>query len=268
MPTHCLSPAQLVLAALADDGTPANDLLARHVRGCASCVQNVAELRELLGVVRSSLAGPPPDTPCLDDVDIARLVDGSTAGLDGPAMRHLASCTRCRDQLAAAARVLDDPLVAAELERIAAPRLTRRSRLTIAGGLAAATIAGVLLWPDAGVERGPELAFDSAAYRERTLTTTAAPRILGPLGAATLADSLRWSSVPGADLYRITFWRPDGTVAWSGEARDTVIPLPMDLTSAGSEVLLWDVKARTGWDRWVSSDLIEFTAAPTAGRAR
>ena len=268
MPTHCLSPAQLVLAALADDGTPANDLLARHVRGCASCVQNVAELRELLGVVRSSLAGPPPDTPCLDDVHIARLVDGSTAGLDGPAMRHLASCTRCRDQLAAAARVLDDPLVAAELERIAAPRLTRRSRLTIAGGLAAATIAGVLLWPDAGVERGPELAFDSAAYRERTLTTTAAPRILGPLGAATLADSLRWSSVPGADLYRITFWRPDGTVAWSGEARDTVIPLPMDLTSAGSEVLLWDVKARTGWDRWVSSDLIEFTAAPTAGRAR
>ena len=267
MSTHCPSRAQLLLAALAVD-QPANELVARHTRGCASCRRNVAELRELLGVVRSSPPEQPSDTPCLDDVDIARLLDGSTAELDGPAILHLASCPQCRAQLAGSARVLEDPVVAAEVERLAAPRVTRRSGLAIAGGLAAATIAGTLLWPDAGLEREPVVAFDSAAYRERTLTTTAAPRILGPFSAATMADSLRWSSVPGADLYRITFWRSDGTVAWSGEARDTVLPLPVDLTSAGSDVLLWDVKARTGWDRWVSSDLVEFTAAPAAGRAR
>ena len=267
MSTHCPSPAQLLVAALAVDA-PANELVARHIRGCASCRRNVAELRELLGIVRSSPPEEPTETPCLGDIEIARLIDGSTAELDGAAMRHLASCTQCRAQLAASARVLDDPLVAAEIERLTAPRVTRRSSFALAGGLAAATIAGFLLWPDAGVERDAAIAIDSAAYRERTLTTTAAPKILGPFGASTTADSLRWTSVPGADLYRITFWRSDGTVAWTGEARDTVLPLPADLTSAGSEPLLWDVKARTGWDRWVSSDLVEFNAGLAAGRAR
>lgn len=267
MSTHCSSPAQLLVAALAV-GEPANELVARHIRGCASCRRNVAELRELLDVVRSSPPERPSETPCLDDVDIARLVDGSTAELDGAAMRHLASCTRCRAQLASSAQVLEDPLVAAEVERLGAPRVPRRSVFAIAGGLAAATIAGFVLWPDAGVEREAAITIDSAAYRERTLTTTAAPRILGPFDAATMADSLRWSSVPGADLYRITFWRSDGSVAWTGEARDTVLPLPADLTSAGSESLLWDVKARTGWDRWVASDLVEFSARPAAGRTR
>ncbi|HUF25538.1 MAG TPA: hypothetical protein VMM18_01055 [Gemmatimonadaceae bacterium] len=267
MSTHCPSPAQLLVAAVAAD-EPANELVARHIRGCASCRRNVAELRELLAVVRSSPSEQPPETPCLDEVDIARLIDGSSAEPDGAVLRHLASCAQCRAQLAASARVLEDPLVAAEVQRLAPPRMTRRSRFTLVGGLAAATIAGILLWPDAGLEHEGVVAFDSAAYRERTLTTTAAPRILGPVGAATMADSLRWSSVPGADLYRITFWRSDGTVAWAGEARDTVLPLPNNLTGAGSDVLLWEVKARTGWDRWVSSDLVEFTADRAAGRAR
>ena len=89
MSTHCPSPAQLLVAALAVNA-PANELVARHIRGCASCRRNVAELRELLGIVRSSPPEEPTETPCLGDIEIARLIDGSTAELDGAAMRHLA----------------------------------------------------------------------------------------------------------------------------------------------------------------------------------
>jgi hypothetical protein len=59
-----------------------------------------------------------------------------------------------------------------------------------------------------------------------------------------------------------------GEVAWSGETRDTVLALPAALARSGQEYLLWDVKARTGWDRWVMSDLVEITLRPTGGRPR
>ena len=102
-------------------------------------------------------------------------------------------------------------------------------------------------------------------YRERTLTTAAAPRIVGPLGPVASADSLRWTSVVGADLYRLTFWRPDGSVVWEGQTRDTVLALPAELARSGERTLLWDVKARTGWDRWVVSELVELRLGPPEG---
>jgi hypothetical protein len=75
----------------------------------------------------------------------------------------------------------------------------------------------------------------------------------------TSADSLRWTSVPRADLYRVTFWRADGTVVWQADIRDTVHALPLEITASGERSLLWEVQARTGWDRWVFSDIAELT---------
>jgi hypothetical protein len=266
MLTHHPSPADLVLAALAEGGEPADEIVTGHLRDCAVCRRELAELRDVVGALRAhqpdeSAAG------CLDEIDIARLLDSP---LDQAAIQHLTSCAACRAQLTGAARVLHEPLVAAELERLAAPAQRpsrRRTRVAVLGGLAAAAFAGVLLWPEAERLTGPESVQSVDAYRERTLTTTAAPRILGPVGDATNADSLRWSSVPGADLYRITFWRRDGDVAWMGETRDTVLALPAEVAQAGQD-LLWDVKARTGWDRWVVSDLAEFTLSSPGGMSR
>lgn len=270
MSTYHPSPADLVLAALAEKQEPADDVVTRHVRDCASCSREIAELREIVRAMRTSPPKQPADG-CLDEIDLAGVLDGVDPEVDQRAISHLAACARCRAQLADATRLVADPLFAAELDRLALPARRpnrRRTHVAIAGGLAAAALAGLLLWPEAARLSGPESTRDANVYRERTLTTTAAPRILGPVGNATIADSLRWSSVPGADLYRITFWRRDGVVAWAGEARDTVLALPAELTRTGEEHLLWDVKARTGWDRWVVSDLVEFTLNRTGEMLR
>ena len=239
-----------------------DELTARHERECSSCRRELADLREVVGVVRSRVAEPATAEACLDDWAMARLAEGLVPDRDRGEIAHLLSCARCREAFADANRLLHDPLIAAELDSLATPASHRQRRwrpVAYAGTLAAAALAGLLLWPV--VARQPDVALPPAgdALRERTITTTAAPRIVNPPGIATRADSLRWTSVPRADLYRITFWRADGSVVWQGEVRDTVHPLPRELTESGERVLLWDVRARTGWDRWVRSDLAELT---------
>jgi hypothetical protein len=54
-------------------------------------------------------------------------------------------------------------------------------------------------------------------------------------------------------------------VAWDGEARDTVLPLPPPLARPEAGDCLWVVDARTGWDRWVSSELHELTVRSERG---
>jgi hypothetical protein len=60
-----------------------------------------------------------------------------------------------------------------------------------------------------------------------------------------------------ADLYEVRIWNTEGTVIYSKETKDTSIVLP-EIIRPGMRYL-WDVKARTGWDRWVSSDLVELS---------
>jgi hypothetical protein len=237
--------------------------LDRHVRDCPHCSQELGALRDTVAALRArSLAQEPTPGRCLDDAEIAALVDGVGPARQGSAIAHLASCGRCRKELAAVTRLLRDPSVAREIETIqpSAPRRlgARSARLATAAGLVAAVLGGVIL--------GPELlrnadAGDAAILRERAITTTAAPRIVEPLGVATLADSLRWTSVPRADLYRITVWDREGSVVWEDETRDTVLALPEAIDASRGASLLWDVKARTGWDRWVASELVELTVS-------
>lgn len=260
--TQCPSAGDLVLAALAGEGSPVDERTARHERECSSCRRELAGLREVVGVLRSRVPEPATPEACLDEGALARLAEGVVPDRDRGEIAHLLSCARCREAFADANRLLHDPLIAAELDRLATPSPQRQRRwkpVAYAGTLAAAALAGLVLWP--AVARQPELARPPAtdALRERTITTTAAPQIVSPPEMASPADSLRWTSVPRADLYRLTFWRADGTVVWQGEVRDTVHPLPRQLTESGDRVLLWDVRARTGWDRWVRSDLAELT---------
>lgn len=261
------SPAELVLAALEREQRPAAGRLADHLRDCAQCRRELAGHRAAVRALRLGAPEGAPADACLDDVEIARVLDGADPDRDRRSISHLAACARCRAELAAASRLLSDALVAAEVDRletVVPDQARRRSRLGLAATLAAAGLAALLLVPRAAQRELPEPSGEGT-YRERTLTNAAAPRIVGPREPVAGEDSLRWTSVVGADLYRLTFWRPDGSVVWEGQTRDTVLALPAELARSGERTLLWDVKARTGWDRWVVSELVELRLGPPEG---
>lgn len=264
MKTTCPGSAELL--ALALGGGDPSDAVAHHVGHCVSCRH---EVEQLLGVADALRAAPPPHDAaapgaCLDETAIAALIDHVDPERDRTALAHLASCGRCRMQLADTARLVRDPSVALEIERVEPARRRTPGVARAAVALVAASLAGLLLWPRIVNDRG-NAASDGAIMRERAITTTAAPSIAGPIGPAGPADSLRWTSVPRADLYRITIWNREGTVVWEGRTRDTVMALPDTLARMRGVPLLWDVKARTGWDRWVASDLVEFTVRGAEG---
>lgn len=198
---------------------------------------------------------------CLDDDAIAALVDGDVAG-DPQRLAHVASCARCRDQLGSAAEAVNDPVIGAEMN--AAERgqagVRARPRRWVAASLVSVAAAAAML-----VITGPLKTLrdstpqpDSAqSHRDAAITSTVAPKILSPGVNATFSDSLRWTSVTGSDLYRIRVWNAAGDVLWSAESRDTVIAIPHELKA--NTPYLWEVDARTAWDRWVSSNFVEFT---------
>jgi len=205
-----------------------------------------------------------PSSDCLDDDAIAALADGAEHPDSNVASdkAHVADCVHCRARLAAVMRLMDDAAVKSEIDALQAPRqltLHRESRrpFTIPIGLAAAAAAAiVLLGPLRSGMSTDETQDASGPRREAAITTTTAPAIVSPVKRAERSDSLRWTSVPQADLYRIRIWDTTGVVVWTTDTRATRAELPPVLQSGTT--YLWEVSARTGWDRWVSSDLGEF----------
>ena len=93
------------------------------------------------------------------------------------------------------------------------------------------------------------------------MTTTVAPTLIAPIGVTQATDSFTWTSVPKADRYRLTLFDRAGTMLWQAEGSDTAMAAPRSVVIGESATLLWKVEARTGWDRWVESELIEFSRA-------
>ena len=48
---------------------------------------------------------------------------------------------------------------------------------------------------------------------------------------------------------------------WEVEGSDTAIAPPVSIAGQRGTAYLWKVEARTGWDRWVASELVEFSAS-------
>lgn len=206
-------------------------------------------------------------SPHLDDDLIAAIVDGMDGDSHREAIAHLSDCSDCRARLIAVANLLDDPLVAAEINNLdARPTRRRPAAYWTAGATlaAAAAITIILIGPDKLSHRVNEPVASSETRREATVTATAPPRILSPITIAA-DDSLRWTSVPGADLYRVQVWDREGNVVISQDTRDTLLALPPKVTRVGGSYL-WEVKARTGWDRWVSSDFVDLTIRGASSR--
>jgi hypothetical protein len=218
----------------------------------------------MTALLRAAAAQPGPASPdCLDDETIAAVVDGTMELPErSAATRHLASCARCRGAVASVVRGLADITVAREISAIDGVRTRRFARFTrfsriLVPAAAAAALVVILVRP-----RGSDN--DSSRHRAPTITSAVAPVPRFPIAAVAEARVLRWSSVPGADRYRVTLLDAGGRVVYETQLADTAAALPDSVKLVPGRSYLWSVEARIGWDRWSSSPLTEFSmvAAP------
>jgi hypothetical protein len=255
---NCPEGAELLLVALDEGDADVPAGVAEHVRACPACQQQLIGLQQAAGALRA-VGAPAVRDSCLDDIDIAAVIDG-VPDVPPAHFAHLASCARCRQEVAAVSRLLRDSSMVSEITRLEQP--IKRRRLVPAAtvlGLMAAGLAAVLLWPGRS-PRTPTLAStDSAQYREHALTSTVAPRLISPAGNGAAANTFVWTSVPRADRYRVTVFDRAGNVVWESETGDTTLAMPGALDSVRGPLFLWGVKARTGFDRWVGSETQQFT---------
>lgn len=204
-------------------------------------------------LLRATAAQPGPAGPdCLDETMIAAVVDGALdPAARGEAMRHLASCARCRRAVASVLQGLDDPAVAREVAAFERGRVRRLSRFALPAAVAAALLL-FLVWPHAADD-------GSSRHRAPTITSAVAPVPLAPVATVADARVLRWTAVPGADRYHVTLFDARGRVRYDVQLADTVAALPDSVTLIPGQPYLWSVEARIGWDRWSSSPLTEFS---------
>jgi hypothetical protein len=73
------------------------------------------------------------------------------------------------------------------------------------------------------------------------------------------ATTLLWTAVAGADRYRVTLSDALGGVLYETQLADTVAALPDSIALVSGRSYVWMVEARTGFDRWSTSRLVEFS---------
>lgn len=168
-----------------------------------------------------------------------------TAGERATVEAHLASCLECRDEVIAI-----QPLVRSHSPR----HLILRA--TIAVGAAAAAV--VLL-----VQPGPVPGPRPSPHRDppQDASTVVVPR--APLGPTSRPLTVAWSPLNHAKRYRVLVFDAEGTILYRAEATDSALALPDSLGLSPSQSYFWKVEADTGWDRWVSSRLVEFSVGRT-----
>ena len=173
--------------------------------------------------------------------EVAAFIDGGlTPGDRARVAGHLASCSECRSELAAAVDTLRT-----------APS-TRRTATRV--GLAAAVLALILLrsLPFPGGGRASQ-------RREPSISATAPPVAIAPRGSSLTSSPLIWTRVSGADRYRVQLLDSAGTAIWHSETDDTAAALPDSVRLSPGASYFWRVEARTGWERWLPSELQYFT---------
>lgn len=194
-----------------------------------------------------------PTAACLDDDAVAALAEGSLDAASRSAMLpHLAACPRCRRAVASVARALADSSVAREITAAEGGGRRRFYRVALIALPAAAALVLLLARPWTPDQGAP-------LHRAPTITAGAGPTLVSPVGAVADARALRWSGVPGADRYRVTLFDAGGRVLYETELADTRAALPDSIVLVPGQPYLWKVEARTGFDRWSASELIEFS---------
>lgn len=184
---------------------------------------------------------PPSGTPHLDDALVARHLDGASDAAERDRVAgHLADCPACRRELG---------------ELRAALRAVPRRGVPLVPVLATAAALVLVVW-GTSLDRTP-----GPVTRDEALTEALAPAPRVPIGAVSGVDSLRWTSVPVAAHYRLTLFNAEGQALWQATQSDTVVALPTSLLLLPGATYYWQVKAETGYGRWVESELVSFTVA-------
>jgi len=205
-------------------------------------------LRQLLAKRVKTEARTPE---CLDDDTLAALAEGSLdAAARQAVLPHLAGCARCRGAVASVARALSDSAVAHEVAGVEAGHRRRFYKLALPAAAAAILLA--VMWPRWIDDGQPHRAPPDAA---------ATPVPVSPVGAVAEASVLQWTRVAGADRYRVTLFDAGGRVVYETQLADTIVGLPDSIALAPEHPYLWKVEARTGWDRWAASPLVQFSIA-------
>lgn len=178
----------------------------------------------------------------LDASLVAAFLDGQLAAEERTRVEsHLADCQECRLEVVAAARIL---------------RNRRRRRwFVISPILAAAAVLVLALAPRVLVRSH----VDQPVLRDPGTAKLAALETIAPRGAVSSAPRLIWSRLPETDEYRVTLFDHAGTVVWETQTGDTTTGVPDSVSLRAGSQYFWKVAARTGWDRWISSDLTGFT---------
>ena len=191
---------------------------------------------------------------CMDEHTVAALADGTLdAETRGRALVHLATCALCRRAVASVAEALASAPITHEIEIVEGRRRRRGPVLRVAVPLAAAATVLLLLWSPAA-DRFP-------GHRGPPPPPAATPIPRSPIGAVSAAKELRWSHVAGADRYRVTVFDATGGVVLAADVSDTVVAFPDSIVLVPDVSYLWKVDARTGFDRWATSELTEFRIA-------
>ncbi|HEX5819720.1 MAG TPA: zf-HC2 domain-containing protein [Gemmatimonadales bacterium] len=152
---------------------------------------------------------------------------------------HLVECEDCR-------------LEVLEVQRIAGsvPGPRRWAAVPLLAAAAAALVLVV-------TQVGPP---STSPHREPTVQTSVAPATLTPAGQVPRLERLTWTSVVGAERYRVAVFDTAGQVLWDTTVSDTTVVVPASvadgLDAAGS--YFWSVRARVAWDRWTESGLTGF----------
>lgn len=179
----------------------------------------------------------------LESTEVAGYLDRTLSAADRARVEaHLTECRDCRAELIAVTRVL---------------RGSERPRRLLLPLAAAAAVLLLVPWLHLTQTRQP----GQPILREPASTTAVAPTAIAPRGPAG-GTRFVWSAVSGADRYRITVFTRDGSVAWEAQLAETTVALPESTPLAPGARYFWKVEARVGWQRWVSSDLTEFSVPP------
>jgi hypothetical protein len=175
---------------------------------------------------------------------LAAFVDGTLPLAERAAIEsHLADCDDCRAGVIAAVR-------------FARPRVSVRRWY-----LPAAAAAAVLLVTAIGRERAPNVTREPV-MREPVISTTEAPVALAPRGLVSRPVRLVWTTVAFADRYRVTLFDDAGRAIYETQTRDTSAVVPDSIHLELRQPYFWKMEAQTGWNRWVASELIEFSVGP------
>lgn len=250
---------QLVRSAKPSQGDLA--LIGRHVAGCDQCQEKVGHLRQSIASLASSRGAElEGGSDCLEADTVAALADGSLPPDErSAAVAHLAVCGHCRVELAAVCSALHDPAIDGAI-RPARPRIgpvrAQVAGLSLLACAAAAILIVAVRRPNQ--ETTPQLRDDALP--------AVAPMALTPTGRIPALSPFRWSRVSGADLYHVTVFTNDGTIAWEAETSDTTIAAPATAGLRPDVDYFWKVDARTEFDRWSGSRMMEFHL--TSGRPR